>query len=90
VVPYTFITDLSNYFFYLFSGTSAVHVIIQEGLVYGCISLQDVPSYVSFLFLSRVRDRMAEQPSLISRSYRASEYEFDRDFGPVLAQIAVS
>ncbi len=67
-----------------------VHVLIDKGIVFLCITKQTERQYLPFAFLLRVRDTFSEQPSLISRSYRAGEDEFDRDFKPVLVQILVS
>ncbi|KAE8749780.1 hypothetical protein FOCC_FOCC003519 [Frankliniella occidentalis] len=64
-----------------------VHVVADKGIIYLCITTRTESQYLPFAFLLRVRDTFSEQPSLISRSYRAGEDEFDRDFRPVLVQI---
>lgn len=67
--------------------TVQVHVLIDRGITYLCITELTNSHYLPFSFLNRVREQFSEQPSLISRSYRANEDEFDRDFRPVLVQI---
>lgn len=64
-----------------------VHVLVDQGITYICITECSETRHQPFLFLKDVRERFSEQPSLISRSYRANEHEFDRDFRPVLVKI---
>ncbi|XP_034246745.1 vesicle-associated membrane protein 721-like [Thrips palmi] len=64
-----------------------VFVLIDQGITYLCITECTDSNYLPFSCLNRVREQFSEQPSLVSRSYRANEDEFDRDFCPVLVQI---
>ncbi|KAK3919312.1 Vesicle-associated membrane protein 713 [Frankliniella fusca] len=64
-----------------------IHILLDKGIVFLCITKHSESEYLPFAFLRHVRDKFSEQPSLISRSYRAGEDEFDRDFRPVLVQI---
>lgn len=63
------------------------HFLIDRGIIFTCITKFTDSHYLPFAFLHDVREKFSEQPSLISRSYRAGEDEFDRDFRPVLVQI---
>lgn len=64
-----------------------VHVLIDEDFCFACVTKRTNEHYIPFKFLDTVKDRFSGISSLISRSLRATENEFERDFAPVLASI---
>nr|CAD7433372.1 unnamed protein product [Timema monikensis] len=64
-----------------------MHVIVDNGLVFSCITYKTNHHYMPFMFLETFQRKFHEIPSLVSRSVHARENEFDRDFGPVLTTI---
>jgi len=67
-----------------------VHVLIENGIAYTCVTYLTKKHYFPFVFLEAVRKKFLEVPSLRTRAVTASENEFDRDFYPIIAQVAVS
>jgi hypothetical protein len=67
-----------------------VHVLIENGIVYTCVTYLTNKHYLPFLFLETVKEKFLEIPSLHRRAVTASENEFERDFCPVIASAMVS
>ena len=67
-----------------------VHVLIENGIAYTCVTYLTNKHYFPFVFLETVRKKFLEVPSLRTRAVTASENEFDRDFYPIIAQVVVS
>lgn len=67
-----------------------VHVLIENGIAYTCVTYLTNKRYFPFVFLETVRKKFLEVPSLRTRALTASENEFDRDFYPIIAQVVVS
>jgi hypothetical protein len=67
-----------------------VHVLIENGIAYTCVTYLTNARYFPFVFLETVRKKFLEVPSLLTRAVTASENEFDRDFHPIIAQVVVS
>jgi hypothetical protein len=65
-----------------------VHVLIESGIAYTCVTYLTNKRYFPFVFLETVRKKFLEVPSLCTRAVTASENEFDRDFYPIIAQVA--
>ncbi|XP_063244278.1 uncharacterized protein LOC134543296 [Bacillus rossius redtenbacheri] len=64
-----------------------MHVLVDGGLVFACVTYATSQHFVPFTFLETVRRQFCDVPSLVARSPHAREYEFDRDFAPVLSSI---
>ncbi|XP_069668653.1 vesicle-associated membrane protein 7-like isoform X3 [Periplaneta americana] len=64
-----------------------VHILIEDGIVYTCVTYLTNKHYHPFAFLESMKERFLQIPSLVSRAVTASENEFDRDFLPVIASI---
>jgi hypothetical protein len=67
-----------------------VHVLIESGIAYTCVTYLTRKHYVQFAFLEALKEKFIEIPSLRSRAVAASENEFDRDFCPVMTSVVVS
>jgi hypothetical protein len=67
-----------------------VHVLIENGIAYTCVTYLTNKRYFPFVFLETVRKKFLEVPSLRTRAVTASENEFDRDFYPIISQVVVS
>jgi hypothetical protein len=67
-----------------------VHVLIENGMAYTCVTYLTRKHYLPFAFLEALKEKFLEVPSLRSRAVTASENEFDRDFCPVIASLVVS
>ena len=67
-----------------------VHVLIENGIAYTCVTYLTNKHYLPFVFLETAKKNFLEVPSLLTRAVTASENEFDRDFCPVLAKVVVS
>lgn len=67
-----------------------VHVLIENGIAYTCVTYLTNIRYFPFVFLETVRKKFLEVPSLLTRAVTASENEFDRDFYPIISQVVVS
>lgn len=67
-----------------------VHVLIENGIAYTCVTYLTNKHYFPLVFLETVRKKFLEVPSLRTRAVTASENEFDRDFYPIIAQAVVS
>jgi hypothetical protein len=67
-----------------------VHVSIENGIAYTCVTYQSNKYYLPFVFLETMKEKFLEVPSLRTRAVTASENEFDRDFCPVIAKLVVS
>lgn len=64
-----------------------VHVLIENGIAYTCVTYLTNKHYLPFVFLETAKKNFLEVPSLLTRAVTASENEFDRDFCPVLAKV---
>jgi hypothetical protein len=67
-----------------------VHVLIENGIAYTCVTYLTNKHYLPFSFLETMKKKFLESPSLHSRAVTANENEFDRDFCPVIASTVVS
>jgi hypothetical protein len=67
-----------------------VHVLIENGIAYTCVTYLTRKHYLPFAFLEALKERFLEVPSLRIRALTASENEFDRDFCPIMSSVVVS
>ncbi|XP_021939039.1 vesicle-associated membrane protein 712-like isoform X1 [Zootermopsis nevadensis] len=64
-----------------------VHVLIESGIAYTCVTHLTNKHYLQFSFLETMKEKFLEVPSLHIRAVTASENEFERDFCPVIASV---
>ncbi|XP_021939040.1 uncharacterized protein LOC110839275 isoform X2 [Zootermopsis nevadensis] len=67
-----------------------VHVLIESGIAYTCVTHLTNKHYLQFSFLETMKEKFLEVPSLHIRAVTASENEFERDFCPVIASVVGS
>jgi hypothetical protein len=67
-----------------------VHVLIENGIAFTCVTYLTRKHYLPFAFLEALKGKFLEVPSLRSRAVTASENEFERDFCPVVSSVVVS
>ena len=67
-----------------------IHVLMEDEVVYVCITYKTDKYYIPFKFLETMKQRFRELPNIAGRISLPRESEIDRDFRPVMASLMVS